>query len=531
MTKPLGTTTTSPTSKFMIVLAIAMMAGVGGFLFGYDTGVIAGAHALFQEEYKLSDLWVEVITSGVLIGAAIGALSGGKVADKIGRRRSNMVAGVIFGIGAIFLAFAPGPTWLVIGRIVIGLGVGLASMVGPLYISETAPPRHRGAMISFFQFAIVTGILAAYVVDFAFSPTTDVGDAKSLEGWRWMFGLGAVPGVLLVAGFIYLPASPRWLIMKGRFTEAEDVLRMTLPHDEAERQLAQIERDVRKAEGTTEKVRLGSVPGIKLALTVAIGLAVLQQITGINTVIYYGTDVFKSAGFESHSAQVGAQAGLGLVNLLCTIIAVWLTDRVGRRPLILVGTAIMSLSLIALAIGFAIMGSEPNHEELHAANRVPASVVHASGLHHPHPASISSGDPSSATTATTDASDSSEINFLGILVLASTGLFVAAFSFSLGPMVWTVIAEIFPNSIRDRCVAYATGCNWITNFIVAMTFLSLLATLGRPLTFALYAFFGITGLIWAYIVLPETGGYTLEEIEENLARGGRRNWLPPKSKS
>ncbi|MCH2161493.1 MAG: sugar porter family MFS transporter [Phycisphaerales bacterium] len=526
MSKKIGTITSEPTPKFFVVMAIAMMAAVGGFLFGYDTGVIAGAHALFQEQYSLSELWVEAITSAVLVGAAAGALSGGKIADVIGRRRANMVAGVIFGIGAIFLAFAPGPIWLVVGRIVIGLGVGLASVVGPLYISETAPPSHRGAMVSFFQFAIVTGILGAYLVDLAFSPSPGNTDPSSLGNWRWMFGLGAIPGVLLIIGFMYLPPSPRWLIMRGRFSEAETVLRKTLEHDEAERQLAQIEKDIELATDKKEKTRLSAVPGIKLALTVAIGLAILQQITGINTVLYYGTDVFKAAGFESSGAQIGAQAGLGVVNLLATVIAIWLTDRVGRRPLILWGTGIMSLCLLTLAIGFAFMPESAEETKAHEANRVHAAVVHATDAANPRAAHAA--NRKAEATPGTAADGGSSVSALGILVLCATGLFVAAFAFSLGPMVWTVIAEIFPNEVRDRCVAYAAGCNWVTNFLVALTFLSLLATLGRPLTFLMYAVFGIVGLIWAWIMVPETGGYTLEEIEENLARGGRRKWLPPR---
>ena len=477
VTKPLG----PASSRRTIMLAIAAMAAVGGFLFGYDTGVIAGAQALIKKEFALTDLWIEVITSSVLIGATIGALTAGKIADRIGRRSANMVAGVIFAISALVLAFAPTPEILVVGRVLVGFGVGLASVVGPLYISETSPPKQRGAMVSFFQFAIVTGILGAYVIDMSFTPPADAEAPLNHEGWRQMFGFGAIPGVLLTVGFIWMPRSPRWLVMKGRFDEAETVLARTIGADAAAKQLATIKGELHEKGACTKKVRLRDVKGIRLALTVAIGLAVLQQVTGINTVIYYGPEVFRQAGFESSAAQLGAQVGLGVVNLLFTVVAILLIDKVGRRPLLLWGSAIMALSLVSLAIGFLLIPED-----------------HTGGI----------------TNA-------------GILVLISTGTFIAAFAASMGPLVWTVISEIFPTAVRDRCVSIASGCNWIANFVVAMTFLSLLSAIGSTATFLVYAGLAIFTFFWMFAILPETKGYTLEEIEANLARGGRKNWLPP----
>jgi SP family galactose:H+ symporter-like MFS transporter len=478
VTKPLG----PASSRRTIMLAIAAMAAVGGFLFGYDTGVIAGAQALIKKEFALTDLWIEVITSSVLIGATIGALTAGKIADRIGRRSANMVAGIIFAVSAVILALAPTPEILIAGRVLIGFGVGLASVVGPLYIAETAPPKQRGAMVSFFQFAIVTGILGAYVIDMSFSPPADAEAPLNHEGWRQMFGFGAIPGVLLTVGFIWMPRSPRWLVMKGRFDEAETVLARTIGADAAAKQLASIKGELHEKGACTKKVRLRDVKGIRLALTVAIGLAVLQQVTGINTVIYYGPEVFKQAGFTSTAAQLGAQIGLGVVNLLFTFVAIALIDRVGRRPLLLWGSAIMALSLLSLSIGFMLIPK-----------------------------------------------DSTGITPAGILVLVSTGTFIAAFAASMGPLVWTVISEIFPTAVRDRCVSIATGCNWIANFIVALTFLSLLSWIGSTATFLVYGGLAIFTFFWMFAILPETKGYTLEEIEANLARGGRKNWLPPSS--
>ena len=206
------------------------MAAVGGFLFGYDIGVISGALLSIEHEFDTSDFVAELITAGVLVGAMIGAAMGGVLADQLGRRRSNMVAGVVFAAGAVFLGFVPDTDWLIAGRVLIGVGVGIASVVGPLYISETSPADKRGGRVSLFQFAIVFGILAAYVVDAFFTGVPD--------GWRWMFALGGVPGVLLFVGFIGMPASPRWLVMKRRTEEAETVLRRLMPAARADEEIA-----------------------------------------------------------------------------------------------------------------------------------------------------------------------------------------------------------------------------------------------------------------------------------------------------
>ena len=488
MSKELGNITSDPTPKFIVILAISMMAAVGGFLFGYDTGVITGAHDLIAKEWKLDGTWgvfiIEVITSAVLVGAAIGALSGGKIADLFGRRRANMIAGVIFLVAAISLSLSPSPAWIIVNRVFIGLGVGLASAVGPLYISETSPPKYRGAMISLFQMAIVIGILVAYLVDLAFTPPADAVPPADHEGWRWMFAIGGLPGILLFLGFIFLPASPRWLVMRGRHEEASKVLHQTLPHSEAEKQLKLILADVQAQSVQSKKVSMFSVKGGKFALHVAIGLAVLQQITGINAVIYYGVDIFQEAGFESSAAQVGAQAGLGVVNLIFTGVAILFIDKLGRRPLLLVGSAVMTICLAILSVGFWF---------------------------------IESNQPTSDGT----------VSGLSILILVALAGYIAAFAASLGPLVWTMIAEIFPNEIRGKGVSIASGSNWIANLAVSLTFLTLIKDLNPQVTFAIFTLLSLGTFVWMFIVVPETKGYTLEEIESNLGRGGRKSWLPP----
>ncbi len=507
----------------LISFGACFMAAVGGFLFGYDIGVISGALLSIEHEFQTSDFVAELITAGVLVGAMIGAGLGGILADRMGRRRSNMVAGIVFAVGAVFLGFVPDTDWLIAGRVLIGVGVGIASVVGPLYISETSPAEKRGGRVSLFQFAIVFGILAAYVVDAFFTGVPD--------GWRWMFALGGIPGVLLFVGFIGMPASPRWLVMQRRTDEAAKVLRSLMPADRVDEELGRIKQDV-DLSTSGGRVRLADVPGIRLALTVALGLAILQQFIGINTILFYAPILFHHAGFKTDSAALAATVGLGLVNLLATLVALRFADRAGRRPLLLWGTAGMTASLAVIAIGFAFMGdADPSTSVSKAPHtgHTPAAANH-------HLASIDTSDTSVAPTATPADGDSTKaggtdsvetISFLAIVILVFTATFVACFAFSLGPITWTMISEIFPNEVRDRCVSMAAGVNWGSNFVISLTFLSLLDFLGPAMTFSVYGLIGFVGLLWVWRVIPETKGYTLEEIEENLARGGRTTWLPP----
>ncbi|MDE0890514.1 MAG: sugar porter family MFS transporter [Phycisphaerales bacterium] len=510
--------------SFLVSFGVGFMAAVGGFLFGYDIGVISGALLSIREQFGVSDFLSELITAGVLIGAILGAAAGGWMADRYGRRFSNMAAGIIFGVGAIFLAFVPDPLWLVVGRVVIGVGVGLASVVGPLYISETSPPATRGSRVSLFQLAIVLGILSAYVVDAIFAGSTD--------GWRWMFGLGAVPGFFLFAGFIFMPCSPRWLIMQGRLEEARSVQQQLVEPEEVDACLQRITSDIDKGKKGT-RTPLMSVPGIRLGLAVALGLAVLQQFIGINTILFYAPIHFQHAGLKSDSAALAATVGLGIVNMLATLIALRYVDRAGRRPLLICGTVGMTISLAVMAVGFAFM-TMPQPDTTAVAKAPHAVHTPSAATHYLGTTASDTKAETKDTTATTtepDATtaDADAISPLCIVILVFTAIFVACFAFSLGPITWTMIAEIFPNEVRDRCVAMAASVNWASNFVISLTFLSLLADLGPSMTFALYGLVGLVGVIWIWKVVPETKGYTLEEIEENLARGDRTKWLPPAS--
>jgi SP family galactose:H+ symporter-like MFS transporter len=435
------------------VYVAAAFAGLGGLLFGYDTGVISGAELFFKKDFSLSVFALEVIVSGVLAGAAVGALAGGRLADLFGRRSLLIVTALIFGAGAILCALAPTPAILIVGRIIVGLGIGLSSGAVPVYISEVSPPESRGWTVSIFQLAITLGILLAYLVDYAFA---------SIQGWRWMFGLAVVPAGIFALGMLFLPESPRWLAKRGHHDAAHKALLRIRGPAAAETELREIESSLSLSEEHGNWRDL-LIPSLRPALLIGIGLAVLQQVTGINTVIYYAPIILQSAGISSDSGAILATAGIGAVNVLMTIVSMWLIDRAGRRPLLLTGIAGMVVTLGALGWVF------------HSASRTGA---------------------------------------LAWLAVISMMLYVASFAISLGPIFWLLISEIYPLQVRNSAEGLAATFNWGSNLVVSLTFLSLLHGLGAPQTFWLYGLFAIGAWVFSYRLVPETKGHTLEQIEQ-----------------
>ena len=439
-----------PSGRF--VYLAASFAALGGLLFGYDTGVISGAVIFIRKDFALSTFPQELVVSMVLLGATVGAFTGGRFADRFGRRVTLIGTSVVFIFGALLCASAPSFTVLVAGRVVVGLGIGLASTTVPVYISEVSPPEARGWQVSLFQLAITLGILAAYLVDYAL--------AKS-GAWRWMLGLAAVPGAMLGAGMIFLPESPRWLAKSLHPEYARDVLVRIRGTQDVESELRDIQGSLVHAEerGSWKDLLHRSV---RPALVVGIGLAFFQQVTGINTVIYYAPTILQSAGLPSASTAILATAGIGLVNVLMTIVAMWLIDRVGRRPLLLTGIAGMAVSLAVLGLVF----------RSGARNAIAAQTA--------------------------------------VITLMA---YVAFFAISLGPIFWLLIAEIFPLKIRGQAEGTAAGANWICNLVISMTFLTLVEIFGLSRTFWLYGLLAIAAFVFCYELVPETKGRSLEEIE------------------
>jgi sugar porter (SP) family MFS transporter len=439
------------------VYVVALIGALGGMLFGYDTGAISGAILYLKQQFALSSMLQEVVTSIALAGAAAGAILGGPLADRYGRRRVIIANAAMFILGSLATAFAQDVPWLIGGRLFIGAAIGVASFVAPLYLSEIAPAKIRGALVSLNQVALTSGILISYLVDYAFARP---------GGWHWMFGLGVVPALALGVGILLMPASPRWLVMRGRVDEARKALQRIRGAGSAiDDEISAIRRSlaVQQHAGLAMLLR----PQLRMPLLVGIALAALQQVTGINTVIYYAPTIFQFAGFGSAGAAIFATIGVGVVNVLATLVAVWLIDRVGRRPLLLVGEAGMMASLVVLGIGFFFRGN--------------------------------------AAT--------------GWITAASLMAYVGFFAIGLGPVFWLMIAEIYPLRARGLAMSVATFVNWITNLLVALTFLSLVDALGESITFWLYAALALGALAFTWSLVPETKGHTLEEIEAHWHAG------------
>jgi sugar porter (SP) family MFS transporter len=433
---------------------VASVAALGGLLFGYDTGVISGAILFITKEFDLTTRLQAFTISVVLLGCMLGAVLAGGIADRIGRRRTLLAAGIVFLVGALISAFTPNEMVLLAGRFIVGIGIGFSSVVAPLYISEVAPAPSRGALVSLYQFAITVGILAAYLVDFGFA---------SAGGWRWMLGLALIPSLVLVGGMIVMPESPRFLFKIGDAGRARSELDRIYDDPAASAsEEASIAESLRAKRAGIEAF---AQPSLRLALFIGIALAVLQQITGINTVIYYGPQIFEMAGIASASASILAQTLVGVVNCGMTLIAIFFVDRVGRKPLLYVGLTGMFLALATMAFAF----SRP-----------------LSGA-------------------------------LGSITLVSMMVYVGCFAFSLGPIVWLLISEIFPLPVRGLGMSLSTLANWVGNFLVSQFFLTMIERLGRPVTFGVYALLCIVTILFVRSMVPETKRELLEQIRVGAA--------------
>jgi sugar porter (SP) family MFS transporter len=442
--------------RHFVYLASAISA-LGGMLFGYDIGVISGAILFIKTDFPLSPSLEEIVVSSVLLGSLVGAMLGGILADRLGRRRLLIITAVVFGLGAIGAALAPDTAWLIAARVVAGTAIGIASFVAPLYISEIAPVEIRGKLVSINQVALTSGIVISYLIDYAFAGS---------QAWRWMFALAVIPAAAFGVGLMFIPNSPRWLVGCGHVDQARAVLQRIRGPEQVESELSAIRHSVAQQKEHWSEL-LG--PLLRPAMIVGVGLAIAQQITGINTVIYYAPTIFKFAGLSSASVAILASVGVGVVNVVLTVVAMQLIDRVGRRPLLLVSLAGMALGLFVLGLAF--------------------SLPQLSGS-------------------------------LGWIAVASLMVYVGSFAVGLGPVFWLILSEIYPLRIRGRAMSVGTVANWSANLIVALSFLTLTQVLGKPATFWLYGIVSVGSWLFAFFLVPETKGRSLEEIEAH--------WRPAK---
>jgi sugar porter (SP) family MFS transporter len=445
------------------VVLTTLVAALGGLLFGYDTAVISGAIGFLTKHFSLDARLEGWAASSALIGCIVGASFAGVLSDRAGRKRALLLSAVLFAVSSIGSALARDLTEFSIARIVGGFGIGSASMLSPLYISEISPARMRGRLVSLNQLAIVSGMLLVYFVNACVASAGDSigGEAWNVAlGWRWMFGSATLPSVLFFGLLFLVPESPRWLMKRGRRDEALRILTLVDGPEHARREAAEIEDAIKHEDPS---FALLFKPGMRLALTIGIVLAVLQQVTGINVVLYYAPEIFKSAGLGATEAIVQTVI-VGIVNLTFTIVAVLVVDRIGRKPLLLTASACMGVSLVLLGGAF-VLGK-----------------------------------------------------LQGPWVLLFVLAYVASFAVAMGPVVWVVMAEIFPTRIRGTAMSIATVCLWIACFLVSQLFPWMLEHFAGK-SFFVYAAMCAVAFVFVAMVVPETKGKTLEEIEKRWLGG------------
>lgn len=428
----------------------ATVAACSGLLFGFDIAVINGAIVFLRREWSLAEQATEFAASSLLIGCVFGAALAGWLSDRYGRRRILFLCAVLFGFSAIGAALPRDLTEFAVARFAGGLAIGAASMLAPLYIAEIAPPAIRGRLVALNQMAIVTGILLAYLVNWALS-------FQGAGSWRWMFAAAAVPALFFLIALFFVPESPRWLVKQGRDAEAGRILARVAGAEAAAGELDSIRRAVAEETGSLREM---FQPGLRRAAVLAVVLAVMQQWTGINTVLFYGSLILNDkVGGQSATSAIAANVLVGLVNFAATVVALFTIDRAGRRRLLLLSSCAMALGQFGLALAFF----QPSP---------PAAAVVALML-----------------------------------------FCVAAFATGLGPGVWVMLSEIFPTRIRGRAMGVATVSLWIACTVLTMTFLSICQAAGPSGAFVIYAAMCLftAWFVWRYA--PETKGRTLEEIE------------------
>ena len=437
---------------------VCFLAALAGLLFGLDIGVIAGALPFITNDFKIDSHVQEWVVSSMMFGAAVGAVGSGWMSWKLGRKKSLMIGAILFVIGSLCSAVAPNVEVLIISRIILGLAVGIASYTAPLYLSEIAPEKIRGSMISMYQLMITIGILGAYLSDTAFSYS---------GAWRWMLGVIVIPAILLLIGVFFLPDSPCWYAAKRRFHDAERVLlRLRDTSAEAKNELDEIRESLQVKQ--TGWALFKENNNFRRAVFLGVLLQVMQQFTGMNVIMYYAPKIFELAGYSNTTQQMWGTVIVGLTNVLATFIAIGVVDRWGRKPTLVLGFLVM-------AVGMGVLGT----------------MLHL-GIH------------------------SQGAQYFAVAMLL---MFIVGFAMSAGPVIWVLCSEIQPLKGRDFGITCSTATNWIANMIVGATFLTMLDSLGNANTFWVYGGLNVLFIILTLWLVPETKHISLEHIERNLMKG------------
>ena len=511
-------------------MTVALIVALGGFLMGFDASVISGVVGFIETDFNLTKIELGWSVSSLALTATLAMMLAGPISDRIGRRPVLKIAAVLFALSAIASAIAPSFILLVIARMVGGLGVGAALIIAPMYIAEIAPPEIRGRMVSFNQLNIVIGISAAFFSNYLILTLgqSDMAWAESLRfgewTWRWMLGIETLPAILYFFALFIVPESPRWLALRGREDEAREVLERVSGAEQAAIDLQAVHDSI-EAEAEVGGVSLKALfhPSMKLVLTIGISVGILQQITGINSVFFYSPMIFEQSGIGTNAAFMQAVL-VGLVNLGFTIAAMALIDKLGRRPLLGFGMTGIAVCMLTLAYGF---GAATYTLDQGAIDNLPADIDRAQLVALTDVTYDSDIDFRKAVSAAIgeDAYKlhesplvSTAINMNPTLILFAILGFVASFAISIGPIMWVLFSELFPNNVRGMAISFVGLINSAIAFLVTFIFPWELQNIGNAGTFLIYGLFAVFGLFFVMRILPETKGRSLEELEQILVR-------------
>lgn len=452
-----------PNKRYIII--ISSIAAIGGFLFGFDTGVISGTLIFLQDAkgWALTDSQLGGVTTAVLLGAVFGCAISGKITDLLGRKRIIIITSAIFMCGAVLSGSAPDVNFLIMSRLFLGIGIGIASFAVPLYIAEISPARNRGALVTINQLMITIGILVSYITDYWIA-----NDADPFS-WRLMFHIGFIPGFMLFTGMYFLPETPRWLIKKGRYEEGEQVLKKVEDSDLIDATLIKLKEEIAADELNKSSLRQLFKPWLKYPLIIGVGIMILTEITGIDTIVYYTPKIFKIAGYISNEQSILPAIIVGSSNVIFTVVSIFLLDRIGRRSLYFTGLSGLVITLFSLGLCF------------HFQNQLG--------------------------------------KLFSLITIVTMFLFIASFALSFGPLSWLIISEIFPLKFRGLGMSIGAFTLWSATALVNYSFLKIVDALTLAGTFWAFTVMGIISGIWGFFLIPETKGKSLEYIEDRWRNG------------
>jgi SP family arabinose:H+ symporter-like MFS transporter len=518
----------SPSSGY--TATIALFVALGGFLMGFDASVISGVVGFIEVEFSLTKIQVGWSVSSLALTATLAMMLSGPLSDRIGRRPVLRIAALLFAMSAILSAVAPSFSWLVFARMLGGLGVGAALIIAPMYIAEMAPPESRGRLVSFNQLNIVIGISVAFFSNYLILTLGESGSAwtEALRlgewNWRWMLGIETLPAVLYLLALLFVPESPRWLVMHRRDDEAVAVLERVGGSERAAEDLRAVKEAIAaEAELGRASPRVLLHPSLRLVMTIGISVGILQQITGINAVFFYAPMIFEQSGIGTNAAFMQAVL-VGLVNLVLTVVAMVLIDRLGRRPLLGFGLTGIAVCMLTLSWGF---GSASYRLDQAAIDALPDGIdrqqietvvdtVYESDTEFREALFTAIGEDTYKRFESELVSSAIAMN--PVLILFAILGFVASFAVSIGPIMWVLFSELFPNRVRGIAISFVGLVNSTVAFLVTFIFPWQLETLGNAMTFLIYGLFAVVGLVFVMRILPETKGRSLEELETILIK-------------